>query len=277
MSRDHRTVNKRRTVLYRHFGEDGTLLYIGIAYDPGARWLQHMDKTWWHEVYSTRMEHFPDRESAEAAEKAAIIDERPMWNINFNENVTCPELAPDDVGDGMCYLPADWWPGSGDLEAARRKYTHIDVEECTGMFVEDAIRTNKRRKRWKSAWDARLRADNDFAKRRIADESKSVAPMPKVDRPMRTTKSTGRYTPPPNATRLPADFAPSRDNVAWVVEHCLLIDINESHRKFMEYYPKQVGLRGLRVDWNKTWREWMVRAEGWAEDAREREERAMMD
>lgn len=71
--------------LYRHYDADGVLLYVGITNDPGKRWNQHRgDKAWWEEVKLTRLEHFASRPEVLAAEKRAISDERPRWNIANN-------------------------------------------------------------------------------------------------------------------------------------------------------------------------------------------------
>lgn len=74
------------THLYRHFSADGSLLYVGIsknAFDrlvgghkSGAKWFDSID--------SIKIESFPSRSEAEEAEKAAIIAERPLWNLKYN-------------------------------------------------------------------------------------------------------------------------------------------------------------------------------------------------
>lgn len=72
-------------VLYRFFGADETLLYIGITSDPGQRVQQHAaTKNWWGEVLTILMEHHPDRESLLLAERDAIIAEGPRYNIVHN-------------------------------------------------------------------------------------------------------------------------------------------------------------------------------------------------
>lgn len=70
--------------LYRLRSIEEALLYVGIAGDPRARFKQHaVDKDWWHAVWEWSVEWFPNRETAEAAEKSAIETERPMFNSAY--------------------------------------------------------------------------------------------------------------------------------------------------------------------------------------------------
>lgn len=70
-----------RTALYRLFGREDDLLYIGIANDPDGRWLKHsQEKHWWPEVSRKTVEWFPKRIEAARSEEAAIPAERPRYN-----------------------------------------------------------------------------------------------------------------------------------------------------------------------------------------------------
>ncbi len=71
--------------LYRFFDEAGDLLYVGITVDIGARWNAHSkDKPWWSDVRSCTVEPHPDRPAVLAAERAAIVAERPKHNVVHN-------------------------------------------------------------------------------------------------------------------------------------------------------------------------------------------------
>lgn len=72
-------------VLYRMFAADDALLYVGITLRPVDRLRHHSkDKQWWSEVATIRLESFPSRESLEAAERTAIADESPRYNVALN-------------------------------------------------------------------------------------------------------------------------------------------------------------------------------------------------
>lgn len=71
-----------RTVLYRFFDADGSLLYVGITKHVGQRWSWHMrNQPWWQEVHRLTAEWHDTREDASVAEIAAIKSERPAYNV----------------------------------------------------------------------------------------------------------------------------------------------------------------------------------------------------
>lgn len=74
------------TALYRWYDADDTLLYIGITNDPHVRQSAHAKKSSWAD-FAVRgtIERFPSRPEAEAAEKAAIEAERPLFNHVHND------------------------------------------------------------------------------------------------------------------------------------------------------------------------------------------------
>ena len=100
--------------MYRLFGTDGRLLYIGVTAQPEKRWRQHAgEKIWWDDVADIRMERYPDRACALLAEQAAIIEEKPRYNrLHNGRNAVIP--GDDDLGDDASLVPA----GLSPLEAA---------------------------------------------------------------------------------------------------------------------------------------------------------------
>lgn len=67
--------------LYRHYDEQDVLLYIGISDVVTARGRSHAHSSDWTR-YAVRFtgQWFPDRKSAEVAERAAIEREAPVFN-----------------------------------------------------------------------------------------------------------------------------------------------------------------------------------------------------
>lgn len=73
------------TTLYRFFSIDDQLLYIGITKNGQTRWDQHTSsKEWWPLVDHVTTEHFPNRDAALDAEKAAIQNDGPLFNVVHN-------------------------------------------------------------------------------------------------------------------------------------------------------------------------------------------------
>jgi len=73
--------------LYRHYDKDDTLLYIGISVSAISRFQQHILNSKWADA-SVKMttERFNSRREALQAEKKAIKQEKPLFNISHNLN-----------------------------------------------------------------------------------------------------------------------------------------------------------------------------------------------
>jgi excinuclease UvrABC nuclease subunit len=71
----------RPTCVYRAYDEDGELLYVGISMNLEGRLAKHRVTTWWPEVDEITVKWFSGREAAKAAERAAIRNENPRYNV----------------------------------------------------------------------------------------------------------------------------------------------------------------------------------------------------
>tara|TARA_R110000868_G_scaffold210464_1_gene460521 strand:- start:102 stop:656 length:555 start_codon:yes stop_codon:yes gene_type:complete len=68
--------------LYRHFDQNGLLLYVGISLSSLNRLGQHKDNSHWFESISrVEIENFETRKEAIEAEAKAIFAEKPKHNI----------------------------------------------------------------------------------------------------------------------------------------------------------------------------------------------------
>lgn len=72
---------KTPTILYRHFDEEGTLLYVGITARFARRTASHKRASEWGKlIHNITVEEFEDRRSAMDAEWRIIREERPKYN-----------------------------------------------------------------------------------------------------------------------------------------------------------------------------------------------------
>lgn len=91
-----------RTSVYRLYGADDQLLYVGIAKRFGSRWEQHAkEQPWWDQVDHQTVNWFASREDALLAEKRAIHEEMPVYN---KRDSPWEAVAKDD-GTGFYVIP----------------------------------------------------------------------------------------------------------------------------------------------------------------------------
>lgn len=80
--------------LYRHFAADGQLLYVGQSLNAIGRLVDHRYRAeWFHAIAKVEIETFENRQSALDAERAAIVNENPAYNILCRPKQK-PEIAP---------------------------------------------------------------------------------------------------------------------------------------------------------------------------------------
>lgn len=84
-----------RTALYRFYDADDDLLYVGITENLSVRFASHKaTKPWWPDVVRHSVEWRETRAEAEDAEKAAMIAERPKWNVANSPWAPEPYVEP---------------------------------------------------------------------------------------------------------------------------------------------------------------------------------------
>lgn len=77
------------TTLYRYFDSDDVLLYVGISLNAILRLAQHSysGAEWTARIARSTFNHFSTRSEALAAEKAAIKNEKPLFNVVHNKPI----------------------------------------------------------------------------------------------------------------------------------------------------------------------------------------------
>jgi hypothetical protein len=64
-------------------------------------------------------------------------------------------------------------------------------------------------------------------------------------------------------TRLPHDWQPSPALTAWTTTHIPGLDLTHELDKFRDHWAAQPGQRGVKIDWDATWRNWARNAHTW--------------
>lgn len=72
----------RRTCVYRAYDADQRLLYVGISVNLDGRLSKHHSSAWWPAVVEIAVQWFEGREAAKAAERRAISEEHPIYNVS---------------------------------------------------------------------------------------------------------------------------------------------------------------------------------------------------
>jgi hypothetical protein len=83
-----------QTYLYRLYNSSGNLLYLGITGNLDQRFTAHRAiKPWWLEVEEIVIKSYPDRSSAENAERLAILNDHPQYNelVTTKKHTAVPE------------------------------------------------------------------------------------------------------------------------------------------------------------------------------------------
>lgn len=79
--------NSAPTAVYRCFADDGTLLYVGCSPFPLSRAYEHCQlKPWAYRMSRIDVRWFPSKDEARAAERRAIFNEGPEWNVHHAKN-----------------------------------------------------------------------------------------------------------------------------------------------------------------------------------------------
>ena len=135
------------TTLYRLYGADGQLLYVGIADDPLSRLKQHRkDKDWFQWVANTSFQTFETRDEALNAEAKAIRSEHPAHNIVHKARIVTSRPSPVKVPwvCMTCDKPA--YPG----------YVQITYAE--------ARRFQRQTEQWRDEYPTGIYEDSEFGR-----------------------------------------------------------------------------------------------------------------
>ena len=76
------------------------------------------------------------------------------------------------------------------------------------------------------------------------------------------TTPKGVERPAKRGSRLSTEWLPSSASIAKAREDAPAVDHQAEHATFIDYWIAQPGQRGVKTDWDATWRNWMRRKQG---------------
>lgn len=90
-----------------------------------------------------------------------------------------------------------------------------------------------------------------------------------------TIKEPKRY-----ATKIPDTFWPSQELLDWQAEHFEWVDWKLETHKFIDYWQSVSGARGMKTNWDATWRNWIrnqKKPRDWAKAKKEQNMKAIQE
>jgi len=87
-----------------------------------------------------------------------------------------------------------------------------------------------------------------------------VVPSSRAHAPAPAREADQAEPKPKRGTRLPADFIPSEKSRRTILDESPALDLRREHSRFVDYWTAAPGQRGVKLDWNATWRNWMRKA-----------------
>jgi hypothetical protein len=110
---------------------------------------------------------------------------------------------------------------------------------------------------------ARSRAGSKGAAKRWQKDGKaSASDSSETETETETSSSTKKREPATRGSRLHIDWRPSQETVDKIQAECPGVDYRREHATFVDYWIAQPGAKGVKLDWEATWRNWMRRKQG---------------
>jgi hypothetical protein len=118
------------------------------------------------------------------------------------------------------------------------------------------------------AWNDRQFESDDVTARTAKHRFKNV-PNAFPGTPPETEADTETDNPPPSVVppknrgcRIPDEFAVSPEMVEWVELKCPTVNWRHHTQRFVNHFKAAPGQRGVKLDWVKTWENWMLKEQG---------------
>lgn len=150
-----------------------------------------------------------------------------------------------------------WAASAAEIEAVefvlRKFFTLTD-----GVYVQERIQQELDEFAAKSAKNKQIAHDRETKRARNVDEASPVVDESSPNQePVTNNQERAKKEQGARATRLPQDWQPSPDELAWARNARPDVDPAAEAAKFRDYWHAKGGKDATKTDWSATWRNWI--------------------
>ena len=181
------------------------------------------------------------------------------WSADQLTDGHVPEYMVEEWGGTQTLVDwlvkADLWQKAED----GTRFKNWDEYQPTRAEIEHGREKNREKLR---KWRERTHGSNEGVTG-LQDGSKPVSnPAPDPTRPDPTTKEEADASslPRKRATRLNEDFRVTPEMRLWASHKAPDADLTTETEKFINYWVAKSGKDATKLDWNATWRNWILNA-----------------
>lgn len=186
------------------------------------------------------------------------------WSAGELTDGFVPNFALDEIPNGFSHAPdlvsARLWD---EVDGGFQFHDWHHYQPSKDAVLKERADHAARQK----AYRDRKQAERDA--RRDASQDASVPPAvttarPDPTRPDPTVLPTEVLEELPltharknRGTRLPDNWMPSTEDVAWARTECPAVDTRAETEQFRDWFKAAPNAKGVKLDWTATWRNWM--------------------
>lgn len=138
------------------------------------------------------------------------------------------------------------------FDADAKTYLIRDYAEHQQTRAEREALSEKRARAGRASGKARASVEQVLSKSEQTRTEKEIE--------KEITSSNELVVAAKRGTRLPADWMPSRDLIAWATTQRHDLNVPQQVDAFRDYWTAQPGQKGVKLDWDATWRNWIRNA-----------------
>jgi hypothetical protein len=165
-----------------------------------------------------------------------------------------PDLAGELYAAGLWEASNGGWQFK-DWTDYQPSKAEVEAERQAARDRMKKVRAAKKGVTKEHPGSAELPANNERS-------SEEVRIAPSQSHPVPTSSSTKKREPATRGSRLHIDWRPSQETVDKIQTECPGVDYRREHATFVDYWIAQPGAKGVKLDWEATWRNWMRRKHG---------------